>query len=126
MTGVYAPFVYAGGGCWLKHHLLLIDAAGGLVSAQPFQGETERSIAYTGTVFPAFPEAVAKTPEDALAWFVDTFVKEEGVTVQALLERMFPHLVLVPGQPLILWNLESVFPEARTLDATAVLRRIYP
>lgn len=126
MTGIYAPYLFTGGGHWFKHHLLLVDAAGTLASIHPFLGETERTIAYSGILFPALQASVATTPEAALAWFTDAFNREEGATVKALLERLFPCTALEIGQSLALWNLEHVYPDACCLGTDFVIKQIYP
>ena len=125
MTGVYAPFLYAGGGHCLKHHLLLFDDSGSVISIEPFQGETERTIAYSGMILPAFPETVANTPEEALSWLSERLNKEQGATMLTILDGLFPQRVLVPGQSVRLWNVEGVYPDTHSIDPECVLRPIY-
>lgn len=126
MRGIYAPYLFSGGERWFKHHLLQLDEAGNLASMQPFQGETERTIACSGILFPAFPATVATTPEAALAWLTHAFNQEEGITVKALLERLFPCEVLEIGQSVALWNLENVYPDACSLPSDSVIDQLYP
>ncbi len=126
MTGVYAPFIYAGGGHCLKHHLLLLDDSGTLISVQPFQGETERTIAYTGIILPAFPETVAKTAEEALSWLKDQSNKGNGTTLLTVLDSLFPRIILLPGQSVRLWNMEDVSPDTRHIEPGCLIRQIYP
>jgi len=131
MTGVYAPFIYTGGGHWLKHHVLLLDNEGCLVSVHPFQAETERTTAYTGIVLPAFQRSnaltsEALTPQAALEWLTACLHSEEGVTLRNLLERVLPEVALIPGEAVKLWNLEGVEPSRLYLDVDTVLRQIYP
>jgi len=126
MTGIYAPFIFAGGGQWFKHHVLLLDNAGCLVSVHPFQGETERTTAYTGIVLPAFSTNKAGTTETALEWLIARLNTEEGAVLSHLLERVLPEITLLPGKAVRLWNLEGVNPDTLRLDAEAVLRPIYP
>jgi hypothetical protein len=126
MKGFYTPYLFTGGGRWLKHHLLLVDAAGCITSIEPFQGETERTIACTGILFPALQASIATTPEAALAWLTQALNQGEGNTVKTVLERVFPCTTLEIGQSVALWNLEYVSPDACCLEPDSVIKQLYP
>lgn len=126
MTGFYAPYLFTGGGSWLKHHLLLVDAAGKLASIYPFEGEIERTTACSGILIPSFPASVATSPEDALVWIIEALSREEGITLKALLERLFPRSEMEIGQPVVLWNLENVHPDACFLERESYIKQLYP
>ncbi len=126
MKGFYAPCVYLGGGQWVKQSVVLMDEDGNLSMIEPFRAESERTIACQGILMPALQINDLTHPDDVLRWMIDQLKQEQGLTVTALLERMVPHVTLVPGCPVSLWHLDEVEFGTSLPGTDSTLEVVYP